>query len=184
MLFAAWGSIFPDILDNLIGEHRGYGHSILWIIPCLVIMFFNFTIGFAVMVGILSHILLDSITTHGTPVLYPIRKTNFMVLNQKIRIKTGTNQDRAVFLALLLLLIAILYFSISAMQINLTLPNPAFATQNATNEKNSVMNASQELKSNFNFNLLLNQKTNKNITVKKVNENETTFLIKDIEPGG
>lgn len=178
------GSVFPDILDNLIGDHRGYGHSILWIIPCLVIMFFNFTIGFAVMVGIISHLILDSMTTHGIPVLYPIRKTSFIVLNQKRRVKTGTNQDKAVFLALLLLLITSLFFTIASMQIDVPFTNPVFATQNVTTDKITNLNTSEGLKSNINLNIQLTQKTHKNITVKKVNENETTYLINDIEPGG
>ena len=107
ILFASWITLFPDILDRLIGKHRGYGHSIIWIIPCLLAAFFNVTIAIALIIGIISHVLLDLITTHGTPILYPLWKTNFVVLNKKRRIKTGTNHDKAVFLALIFLLIPI-----------------------------------------------------------------------------
>ncbi len=40
------------------------------------------------------------------------------------------------------------------------------------------------MKNNFNFNFQLTPKTNKNITVQKVSDNETTVIVKDIEHGG
>jgi hypothetical protein len=51
-----------------------------------------------------------------------------------------------------------------------------------TNEGMAI-NTSNELKTNFDFDLHLNQ-NDKNITVKKISENETNYIIKNIEPGG
>ncbi|UTB32311.1 MAG: metal-dependent hydrolase [Methanobacterium sp. ERen5] len=183
LMFAALGSVFPDILDNLIGKHRGYGHSVLWIILAVPILFFNFTIGSAIIIGLISHILLDSITTHEVPLLYPIRKTNFIVLKSNRRVKTGTNQDKAVFLALIFILITILCLNLAFTQINTINPFQAITAQNSPTDRNMAINASNELKTNFDFDLHLNQ-NDKNITVKKISENETNYLIKNIEPGG
>lgn len=33
LFVAGWISLFPDILERLSGTHRGYGHSIFWLIP-------------------------------------------------------------------------------------------------------------------------------------------------------
>ena len=112
IFFAGWISFFPDILDRLLGEHRGVGHSIFWLIPFGLLGFWNLTIAAALMIGMISHLLLDILTTHGCPILYPLWKTNFVVLSEKRRIKTGTNQDIAVFIVLLFLLIPVLYFTL------------------------------------------------------------------------
>lgn len=183
LMFAALGSVFPDILDNLIGQHRGYGHSLIWIIMAIPISFFSFTIASAVIIGLISHFLLDSITTHGVPILYPIRKTNFIVLKDNRRIKTGTNQDKAVFLALAFIIVTILCLNIAFSQINTINPFQSFAAQSSPTNRNRAINSTNDLKTDFDFDLHLNQ-NNKNITVKKISENETNYLIKNMEPGG
>jgi inner membrane protein len=183
IFFAGWMSVFPDILDNLFGKHRGYGHSILWIIPCLFILLFNVTIGAALIIGIVSHVLLDLITTHGTPILYHLWKTNFVVLNQKRRIKTGTNYDKAVFLAIVFLLIPALFFSIQSFHNTKNFPFD-FNTALASNGTKILSNTSDSVKNNFNINLQLEEKTNKNISIKKISDNGTTVLVEDIESRG
>jgi|GEM_PF-687518 len=183
LMFAALASVFPDILDNLIGQHRGYGHSLIWIIVAVTISFFNFTIGSGILIGLISHILLDSITTQGVPILYPIRKTNFIVLQNNRRVKTGTNQDKAIFLVLVFIIITILCLNIAFTQISSIDPLSAYAAQTIPTNKNMALNASNDLKTNFDFDLHLNQ-NDKNITVKKISENETNYLIKNMEPGG
>jgi len=183
LMFATLGSVFPDILDNLISEHRGYGHSIIWILLAMPILFFNFTIGSGILIGLISHILLDSITTHGVPILYPIKKTNFTVLKLNRRVKTGTNQDKAMFLALVFIIFTILCLNMAYTQINTLTPFQSFAAQNLTTGQNMAISTSNDLKTIFNFDLHLDQ-NDKNISVKKVSENETDYLVKKIEPGG
>ncbi len=183
LMFAVLGSVFPDILDNIISEHRGYGHSSIWILLTIPILFFNFTIGSGILIGLISHILLDSITTHGIPFLYPIKKTSFTVLKLNRRVKTGTNQDKAMFLALVFLLITILCLNMAYTQINTLNPFQSFATQNLSTGQNIGISTSNDFKAIFNFDLHLDQ-NDKNISVKKVSENETDYLIKKIEPGG
>ena len=45
-------------------------------------------------------------------------------------------------------------------------------------------NTTDSMKNNFNLNFQVNSKANKNITVQKVSDNETTVIVKDIEAGG
>jgi inner membrane protein len=182
ILFAAWISMFPDLLDRLIGTHRGYGHSIFWIMPCLIVGFWSITIAAALVTGLVSHIIFDILTTKGSPILYPLSKTNFVVLKENRRIKTGTNQDKAVFLALVFLLIPVLFFTFQSIHTDKT-PfdlSHAFAA-NGTNESNTASTNSQySIKNNPNLNIQLPKpvkNVNENITIKKVNENETCIMV-------
>jgi len=186
ILFSGWISVMLDPLDRLIGEHRGIGHSVFLFLPGIILIFFNFTIGVALIVGIFSHLFLDSFTVHGVPILYPINKTNFVALPKKKRIKTGTNHEKALFLVLILLLIPALYFTLEPTNNTTSVFGINVPTTLNNHSENTITNSttSDPLKNIFNINLQLNQKTNKNITVKKVNENETNILIKDIQPGG
>ena len=59
IFFAGWISVFPDIIDRLLGKHRGYGHSLVWLIPFTLIGFFDFGLAAALVIGFLSHIFLD-----------------------------------------------------------------------------------------------------------------------------
>ncbi|BDZ68788.1 hypothetical protein GCM10025860_22360 [Methanobacterium ferruginis] len=103
---------------------------------------------------------------------------DFVCFNRKRRIKTGTNQEKAAFIFILLLLVPVLLFTtnIGSFWGNGEEQNLVFAasqdTQNSSN--NDVV------KNNFNINFELNQGVNKKITVQKVSENETTILVDDI----
>jgi len=83
IFFAAWISVFPDLVDKLTGKHRGIGHSIFWLVPFTLIGFWNLTIAAALVIGIISHIVLDIITTYGCPLLYPLSKTYFVSFGKK-----------------------------------------------------------------------------------------------------
>ena len=180
--FAAWISLFPDIIDKLLDKHRGIGHSIFWLGPLFLVGLWNWGIAAALIIGFLSHIFLDTITTHGTPCLYPLWKTNFVCLNEKRRVKTGTNYDKAVFLFILLLLTPLLFYATLGFHGTISKDNNFIFSQNGNTTKG--LNTTDSMKNNFNFNLQLTPKTNKNITVQKVSDNETTVIIKDIEHGG
>lgn len=82
---AAWISIFPDVLNRLLVKHRGYGHSLFWLFPFILLALFSgdLTITAAIATGIISHAVLDVLTTHGSPILYPLSKVNFVVLSKK-----------------------------------------------------------------------------------------------------
>lgn len=179
LFIAGWISVFPDIIDKLTGKHRGIGHSILWLIPFALLGIFNLTIAIAMIIGFISHILLDLMTIHGCPVLYPILKTDFVCFNRRKRIKTGTYQEKAAFVFLLFLLIPVLFFitNIGSLGGHSADQNVVFASN--TDTTNSSKN-NDTIKNNYNLNFELNEGTNKKITVQKVSENETTIIINDI----
>lgn len=179
IFIAGWISVFPDIIDKLTGKHRGIGHSILWLIPFALLGIFNLTIAIAMIIGFISHILLDLMTIHGCPVLYPIIKTDFVCFNRRKRIKTGTYQEKAAFVFLLFLLIPVLFFitNIGSLGGHSADQNVVFASNIDTT--NSSKN-NDTIKNNYNLNFELNEGTNKKITVQKVSENETTIIINDI----
>ena len=178
IFFAGWISVFPDILDKLIGKHRGYGHSSIWIVPFTLIGLWNIAIAAALIIGFLSHIFLDTLTENGSPVLYPFSKTNFVCFSKGRRIKTGTNQDKAVFLFILFLLVPLFLFTTGiGSLINSDNENFVFGAGENTNN----IKTNETIKNNFNFNLELSESVKKNITLRKINENETEILITDIE---
>lgn len=182
--FAAWISILPDVIDRLAGKHRGIGHSIIWIIPFVTIGFFNFLIGSALIIGFLSHIFFDSLTRHGTPFFYPFSKVEFVSLNKRNRIKTGTNQEKALLIFIIFLLVPTILLGTGFLSIG-----ALYGDQNsifASGEVSGVPlnNLNKEVNEHMNLNFQINSNTNKNITIHKASENETNILIKDIEPGG
>ena len=175
IFFAGWISVFPDIIDRLLGKHRGYGHSLIWLIPFVLVGFLDLTIAAALIIGFNSHILLDILTVNGCPVLYPFWKTNFVCFSKGRRIKTGTNQDKAVFVFILFLLIPVLLFTTSiGSMINFSdNQNLVFAAGDNTNSSTN----NDTIKNTFNLNFELDQNVKKNITVEKISDNKTTITI-------
>jgi len=182
LFFAGWISVFPDILDKLIGKHKSYGHSIFLVVPCLFVSFINVTIAIALIIGLISHTILDLITTNGTPFLTPLSNTNFVILIRKRRIKTGTNQEKSVFITLLLFLTLLLCFNFGSYPFLGTSLISVFGFDCLNPEKMSHPNENSNLiNSNFKINLKLDQKMNKSITLENINENVTSILVKDAE---
>ncbi|HOI39520.1 MAG TPA: metal-dependent hydrolase [Methanobacterium sp.] len=179
IFFAGWISVFPDIIDKLTGKHRGIGHSLFLLIPLAIVGFWNIGIAVAIMVGFISHIFLDILTTNGCPVLYPLWKNDFVCFGKKRRIKTGTNQDKAVFLVILLLLIPFLLLTTNVLSLfeNTGDENVVFA--GSSESVNSSIN-NDTMKNNFYLNFELKEGVNKNISIKKVSEKETNILVNDI----
>ena len=178
IFFATWISVFPDLIDKLTRKHRGIGHSIIWLIPFALVSIFNLTIGAAMVIGFISHILLDLMTVHGCPLLYPLIKSDFVCFNKKRRIKTGTYQEKAAFVFILFLLIPMILFTINiGSHWGLTEDqNMVFASGN---DAKNITEDNSAIKNNYNLNFQLNDGSNKKITVKKVSENETTIIVND-----
>ena len=178
-------SVFPDTMDKFEGKHRGIGHSIIWIIPLVFIGFLNFGIGFALVTGFLSHIFLDTFTWKGCPFLYPFSKIEFVTLNKRNRVTTGTAKEKAIFIFILFILVPTILFSTGISSV-LDLPgaqNTIFRTGDGDGVPNNI-NKQGTANDRFNLNFQINSNTNKNITFQKVNENETNVIVKDLEAGG
>lgn len=183
IFFAAWISVFPDILDKLLGKHRGFGHSLLWLVPFSLVGFWDMGVAAAILIGFSSHLLMDIFTVHGCPLLYPIREMNFVSLGKKRRIKTGTNTDKSVFIFLVFLLIPLTIYTtgLGALIPDLVGQNFVFAATSNTADNTTIP---QTIRNDVSMTFRLDKATNKNVTVQRVSENETNILIKELEPGG
>ena len=116
ILFTAWISIMPDLIEKAIGEHRSWGHSIIWLIPIVASFFFNIQLGIAFASGFLGHIFLDIITKKGVAFFYPFNKTRFvMPKKEKSRIQTGSKQEKALCLVIILILVPLAYGVVHGM---------------------------------------------------------------------
>lgn len=95
-LIAVLGATAPDwdiIIPGI--KHRTITHSLLIsIISTALISSFNFSIGFIWFISYLSHLLSDSFTRMGVPLLYPFKKENY---GFKL-IRTGQSEDMFVCL--------------------------------------------------------------------------------------
>ncbi|MGC9516202.1 MAG: metal-dependent hydrolase [Methanomicrobiales archaeon] len=178
LFFAGWISILPDLSEHITGRHRGLGHSLLWLIPLIIITFFYPVIGSALLIGFLSHLLLDLLTQHGCPLLYPWKDNDFVCLNKKRRIKTGSNQDKSVFIFITFLIVPLLIFhpALSPICDMMGITVASYATENNTN------NTSLDIKNNININFQVDESNNKNITIERVNDTVTTVIIKELDP--
>lgn len=183
LFFAAWISVFPDILDKLLGKHRGFGHSLLWLVPFSLVGFWDMGVAAAILIGFSSHLLMDIFTVHGCPLLYPIREMNFVSLGKKRRIKTGTNTDKSVFIFLVFLLIPLTMYTtgLGALIPDLVGQNFVFAAASNTADNTTIP---QTIRNDVSMTFRLDKAANKNVTVQRVSENETNILIKELEPGG
>lgn len=172
-------SVFPDLIDAMVGsKHRGIGHSLLFWIPILIIItiiaFFmgNIIVLMAVLVAIVSHIVLDIVTRNGYPLFYP-KGSTYIALSDKRRIKTGTKQDKAVFIFIMFLLVPALVFNFGL--ISIVSPQAVHTPEpiNSTHDNQSTT------KDNINVNID-DKMINTNTTIKKVSENETQILVQDL----
>ncbi|UTB33098.1 MAG: metal-dependent hydrolase [Methanobacterium sp. ERen5] len=185
LVFAGWISVLPDLLDMFAPKHKSFGHSIFLVLPCLIVCLFNVTIGIALIIGLMSHTILDILTTNGTPALTPLTKTNFAILYRKRRIRTGTNQDKALFITLVFLLIPILFFNIGTLQINGTSVNSFLGFHSlVTGKMNETDKNVEKINENLNINLKISQDMNGIIKLEHVSDNETSILIKSNDSPG
>jgi inner membrane protein len=154
--------------------------------PFVLIGFLNFGLGFALLIGFLSHIFMDTLTWNGCPFLYPFSKINFVALNKRNRVRTGTAKEKAIFVFLLFILVPTILFSTGYVSISNFSghQNTMFATGEASGVPLNNLNKEGMTNEHINLNLQINSNTNKNITIHKVNENETNLIIKDLEVGG
>jgi len=125
LMTIALGSLLPDIdhpnsyinnqlrVTKPIGRtirHRGFTHSIEFIILVsilLKIIGVNTTIIFGLLIGIISHLIMDSITVSGVRWSYFLGKPHI-----KGPIRTGGTGENIIFVIMIFILVGILYKSI------------------------------------------------------------------------
>lgn len=177
VFIAAWMAVFPDLLDKLVGKHRGLGHSLLWLIPFTLVGIVNPYLASAMLIGFTSHLFLDILTVHGCPLLHPFRKSKFVCLNRNRRLKTGTNQDKSLFFFLIFLLIPLLILSTGLTTMLGDIGNSLVIVNNTGQNQSS---SHQIINNEITITFKIDEASNKNLTIQKNNENNTNIIIKDI----
>jgi len=172
LFFAGWISVFPNMVDKITGKHRAWGHSFLWLIPMVLVAFYNPLISLALVVGFSSHLLLDCFTVYGSPALYPFKKSGFVCLNKKRRFTSGSNSDKSLFIFLLFVVIPVILFSSGGLKF---LPGETLDMAFAAGNESPITPHN-----NIYLSFKLDEAVNKNITLEKVNENKTSIVVKDI----
>ncbi|MEM3127152.1 MAG: metal-dependent hydrolase [Candidatus Woesearchaeota archaeon] len=106
------GSLLPDLdhpnsklgrkfwplskIFNLIFGHRGFFHSLLFVIFIFIsVSYFSIIFALAISIGILTHLLSDALTVSGVALFYPI--SNFKISGF---IRTGSWLEYVVYLLL------------------------------------------------------------------------------------
>lgn len=185
-MFIIISSIFLDYFEALIFEdHKRQLHTLfILIIPILIIFLFfiplNFPIGFGILAGLSSHLLLDLLTPHGCPLLYPLNNYYYKVFTRnKSQIKTGSAKERGFALCLLIVLIITVIGSIFLLPgLYGFIPDAIYSaelTQNGTNVSYS------DSPGNINVNLNIHEDEEKNLTFIDENNRTTTLLIKNYD---
>ncbi len=108
------GKLFGKVTDKLLGGHRFLTHSILGValfsfLAKMLLMFMqpimpHVNIGlvwWAFIVGMLSHLVMDTFTKEGVPWLLPIPIKFGLPPIKKFRITTGKLMEKLIFLAIL-----------------------------------------------------------------------------------
>ncbi|WP_238882688.1 metal-dependent hydrolase [Clostridium sp. YIM B02551] len=99
------GSIAPDWDIYLGMKHRTLTHSLIALVGSSYLLYtFNKQLGLLWGVNYLSHIVLDSLTKRGVPLLYPFRK-NYQGLKL---FKTGGAEDLFISLILIYIIISVI----------------------------------------------------------------------------
>ena len=178
LFLASVAAPFLDILDSFLGTHERKTHNIFILFGSLAVAMLHFQIGMAIFAAVFSHIFLDLLNVHGCPLLYPIKEIKFVGLREKHRVRTGTKQEKALFLFFAVIFVTVMLgnYQVFAMIDSQT---EYVATSNDVISNNST-NVTGNMKTNNNINIQADQiDGEKNITIKS-SANQTNIIIKDI----
>ena len=123
-----------------------------------------------------SHLVLDLLTYHGVRLLYPLKKTKFVCMGEKNRIKTGTNREKALFFFLVIIVIAGVLMSYQVFNI---IDTTAASTGTTQIEGNNSTNQSST-KTYINVQVQVDDRMlNKNISIKN-GPNESNIVVTEV----
>ncbi len=117
------GKIIGELIQPLLGQHRMISHSFLGVfiigyllkrlLPLLgSVLLVNMDIlWWSIMIGYLSHLLTDSLTTQGVPWLFPIPIRFGFPPIKSLRIKTGGLGEKIIIFPALLIINAYLIYA-------------------------------------------------------------------------
>ncbi len=126
------GHFIGKIVDKvLLGGHRFLTHSLLGVmffglLFYAILLFIKSIIGgvdlniifFSFIIGLLSHLLLDSFTKEGIPLLLPVTKKFGFPTNKRFRITTGKFVEHLVVVPIIIILDIVMIYSDHSTIIN------------------------------------------------------------------
>lgn len=175
IFLAGAAAVIPDLVDYAFMEKHNRSTHNIWILAVLMGLCFINQIFIIITAAYFSHLVLDLLTTHGVRLLYPLRKTRFVCMGEKNRIKTGTNREKALFFFLCVIVIGGVLMSFQVFSIIDT--STAGAT--TTNTVNNTTNQSSA-KTYINVQVEVDKDMlNKNITIQN-SQNQSNIIVTEI----
>ena len=175
IFLAGTAAVIPDLLDYMLTEkHNRETHNI-WVLVVLLGLSLVNQIFIIVTAAYFSHLVLDLMTSHGVRLLYPVKKTRFVCMGEKYRIKTGTSREKALFFFLVILVVGGVLMNYQVF----SLIDTATAMQPTTLADNNTTNGSNT-KTYINIQVQVDEgMSNKNISIKN-SQNESNIIVKEI----
>ena len=175
IFLAGAAAVIPDLLDYMFMEkHNRETHNI-WILLVLMGLCLVNQIFIIIAAAYFSHLVLDLLTSHGIRLLYPLKKTRFVCMGEKNRIKTGTNREKALFFFLVILVAGGVLMNYQVF----TLIDSAAAIEPTTAVENNTTNASNA-KTYINVQVQVDETmVNKNISIKN-SQNESNIIVTEL----
>jgi inner membrane protein len=175
IFLAGAAAVIPDLLDYMFMEKHNRGTHNVWILLVLMGLCLVNQIFIIIAAAYFSHLVLDLLTSHGVRLLYPLKKTRFVCMGEKNRIKTGTNREKALFFFLVILLVGSVLMSYQVF----TLIDSTAATGTTTMIDNNTTNASNA-KTYINVQVQVDETMlNKNVSIKN-SQNESNIIVTEI----
>lgn len=173
VVVAAGMAMFPAVVEKVSEKYRALAHSLIWVVPLAFFAFSNVLLSVALIIGFFSHLFLDIFTIRGCPFLYPFKEKNFTCLHHKRRILPGSNQDKVLFILIMMLMVPLLLVTFNLL-------TPIENSLGFAYADGEALNTTDTTQGDVNINLNLNNASNKNVTVQR-SENVTNILVTDIE---
>lgn len=173
----------PHIRSISRTSHNRCTHNLFVLFLSLSVMYFSIPIGLAAFSAIFSHLFMDMFTVNGCPLLYPLREIRFVALRPRNRVRTGTRQEKAVFIFLTMIVVSglLCYFNLFDIVDGHLYPNDNKVTvsETANNTTNTTSYYNRD-KSNINLNVYPDKKGEKNITI-EYGDQKTNILIENLD---
>lgn len=175
IFLAGAAAVVPDLLDYMFMEkHNRETHNI-WILAVLMALCLVNQIFVIIAAAYFSHLVLDLVTSHGVRLLYPFKKTRFVCMGEKYRIKTGTNREKALFFFLVILVAGGVLMNYQVFSII-----DSVAAFNTTETIDNNMTNTSNTKTYINVQIEIDEgMLNKNVSIQNGN-NESNIIVTEV----
>lgn len=179
IFIAGAAAVIPDLIDYaFLAKHKRETHNI-WILIGLIALGFVNQIFIIVAAAYLSHLILDLMTYHGVRLFYPFKLTNYVVMSEKNRIKTGTNREKALFFFLCIIMVGGVLLSYQVFSlIDSTVASSGTTEVVGNNSTNGTAKTYINVAVDIDESML-----NKNVSITN-GQNGTNIIVTEVNPGG